>query len=184
MKSIQDAGSGFLGHESSAITAASQSPDRTATRDAATQVRDGTLRRDRTVRRVALLVSLVVFGWSVVELVNLSLTHTAGPELYGVLAAALATGAGIANLVLLRSPGARVLVIVAVLAVWAVVALGGVAGTVAHVVGPPVGEGPIDPRPRPIAAPLVFTLLGLVGGAALLIGQLAAFRSLRNPWKE
>jgi hypothetical protein len=77
-----------------------------------------------------------------------------------------------------------VLVLVAVLVVWAVVALGGIAGTVAHVVGPPIGEGPVDARPRPIPAPLVFTLLGLVGGAALLLGQRATFRSLRRSWEE
>ena len=140
--------------------------------------------RDRTIHRAALLVSLVVFGWSFVELVNLSLRHTTGPELYGVLAAALATGAGVANLAVLRSPRAQVLVILAVLVVWAVVAVGGVAGTVAHIVGPPIGEGPVDPRPRPIVAPLVFTLLGLVGGAALLFGQRTVLRGFRNPWKE
>ena len=153
-------------------------PDRSPARTASTDA------RDRTIRRVALLASVVILGWSFVELVNLSLTHNTGPELYGVLAAALATGAGVANLALLRSPRAQVLFIIAVLVVWAVVAVGGIAGTVAHIVGPPIGEGPVDPRPRPVAAPLIFTLLGLVGGAALLFGQRAAFRSLRNPWKE
>jgi len=139
--------------------------------------------RDRTFRRAALVVSVVVFGWSLVELVNLSLVHNTGPELYGILVAALATGAGVANLVLLRSPKAHVLVILAVLGVWAVVALGGIAGAVAHVVGAPLGEGPVDPRPRPAVAPLVFTLLGIAGGAALLIGQKASFRGIRTPWK-
>lgn len=133
-------------------------------------------RRDRMIRPVALVVSLVVFGWSFVELVNLSFTHTAGPELYGVLAAVLATGAGAANLALLRSPRTRLLVIAVVLVVWAIVAVGGIAGTVAHVVGPPVGEGPVDPRPRPFAAPLIFTLLGAVGASALVLGQRAQVR--------
>jgi hypothetical protein len=139
--------------------------------------------RDRTIRRLALLVSLVVLCWSFLELVNLGLTHTMGPELYGVLAAVLATGAGAANLVLLRSARPHPLVILAVLAVWVVVAVGGVAGTMAHIVGAPIGESPVDPRPRPIAAPLVFTLLGLVGGAALGIGGWPAFRRLRASWK-
>jgi 4-amino-4-deoxy-L-arabinose transferase-like glycosyltransferase len=140
--------------------------------------------RGRTIRRVALVVSVAVLGWSFVELVSLSLNHTSGPELYGVLVAALATGAAGANVALLRSPRAQMLVVLAALAVWAIVAVGGVAGTVAHIVGAAIGEGPGDPRPRPIAAPLVFTLLGLIGGAALLVGQRAAFRSLRSPWKE
>jgi hypothetical protein len=136
--------------------------------------------RGRTIRRLALVVSLVVFGWSLAELVNLGLTHTVGPELYGVLAAALATGAGAANLVLLRSARASVLVMLVVLVVWTVVALGGIAGTIAHIVGAPIGEGPIDPRPRPVGAPLVFTLLGVAGGGALLIGGRLAFRRLRS----
>ena len=139
--------------------------------------------QDRTFRRAALVVSVVVFGWSLVELANLSLNHNTGPELYGILVAALATGAGVANLELLRSSRAHVVVILVVLGVWAVVALGGIAGTVAHVVGAPLGEGPVDPRPRPTVAPLVFTLLGIVGGAALLIGQRASFRGIRAPWK-
>jgi hypothetical protein len=45
------------------------------------------------------------------------------------------------------------------------------AGTVAHIVGPVPGHGPIDLRPRPILAPLIFTLFGLAGGAALWFGQ-------------
>ena len=140
--------------------------------------------RDRLIRRAALVASVVVFGWSLVELVNLSLNHNTGPEVYGILVAALATGAGVANLVLLRSSRAQVLVIVAVLGVWAVVALGGIAGAVAHIVGAPLGEGPVDLRPRPATAPLVFTFLGLVGGAALLFGQRAAFRGLRDRWNR
>jgi hypothetical protein len=157
--------------------------------DAAAPVRStpanaATEARDRTLRRAALAVSVVVLIWSFLEVVSLATRHTAGPELYGVLVAVLATGAGVANVVLLRSPRARALVIVAVLVVWAVVALGGIAGTVAHVVGPPISEGPVDPRPRPVPAPLVFTLLGLAGGAALLLGQRATFRSLGRSRKE
>jgi 4-amino-4-deoxy-L-arabinose transferase-like glycosyltransferase len=143
-----------------------------------------TERRDRTVRRVALVASVVVAGWSFVELVNLALTHTTGPEVYGLLVAALATGAGVANVALLRSQPARVLFILAVLVVWALVAFGGIAGTVAHIVGPPVGEGPIDPRPRPVAAPLIFTLLGCAGGVALLVAQRAVLGRIKNPGRS
>jgi hypothetical protein len=44
--------------------------------------------------------------------------------------------------------------------------------------------GPVDPRPRPIAAPLVFTLLGIVGGTALFLGNRVAIRRVRNQEEE
>lgn len=135
----------------------------------------------RTIsERKPLIMSVVVLGWSIKYVVSLGLAHTTGPELYGVLVAALATGAAVANLAILRSPRAQVLVTVAVLVLWAVIAVGGIAGTVAHVVGPVPGHGPVDLRPRPIAAPLVFTLLGVVGGAALFFGKRAAIRRARK----
>ena len=130
-----------------------------------------TLTRFRTRRFVSVAAAVVVLGWSVVELANLVAVHTIGGELYGVLVAALAVGAGIVNLILLRSSERRLWATVAVLTLWTVVVLGGLAGMAAHVIGPSAGHGPIDPRPRPVAAPLVFTLLGLVGGAALWFGQ-------------
>ncbi len=108
---------------------------------------------------------------------TLALVHHTGPELYGVLTAALSTGAAAANLALLRSPRVRLIATAAVVLLWAIVALGGVAGTIAHVVGPVPGHGPMDLRPRPIAAPLVFTLLGTVGAAALGLGQRAKQRA-------
>jgi hypothetical protein len=139
----------------------------------------------RTIaERRPLIMSVVVLGWSIKYLVSLGLTHTTGPELYGVLTAALATGAAVTNLVLLRSSRMPVLVTVAVLVLWGVVALGGLAGTIAHIVGPVPGHGPIDLRPRPIASPLVFTLLGLVGGAALFLGQRMRVRAAAKSEKE
>jgi 4-amino-4-deoxy-L-arabinose transferase-like glycosyltransferase len=122
-------------------------------------------------RRVAIVAAVLVLGWSVIELANLAVVHTVGPELYGVLVAALAVAAGIATLILLRSADRRLWASVAVLILWFVIAIGGLAGTVAHLVGPVAGHGPVDTRPRPIAAPLVFTFLGLAGGAALWFGQ-------------
>jgi hypothetical protein len=132
----------------------------------------GAIRRTFAERR-PLLVSIVVLGWSINYFVTLALRHHTGPELYGVLTAALATGAAVANLALLRSPRMRVVATAAVLVLWAVIAVGGVAGTIAHVVGPVPGHGPMDLRPRPIAAPLVFTILGSVGALALFLGQRA-----------
>lgn len=121
-------------------------------------------------------VSLVVLGWSAYYTVTLAVVHNTGPELYGVLTAGLSAAAAIANLGLLRSPRMRLVATAAVVFLWAAVALGGIAGTIAHVVGPVPGHGPIDLRPRPVAAPLVFTLLGTVGAAALVLGQRARAR--------
>jgi len=125
----------------------------------------------QTRRRVSIITAIVVLGWSIVELVSLLSRHTTGPELYGVGVAGLAVAAGVLNLALLRSEQRRLWATVAVLVLWGVVALGGIAGTVAHVIGPVAGHGPIDLRPRPIPAPLIFTLLGLAGGSALWFGQ-------------
>jgi hypothetical protein len=122
------------------------------------------------------LMSVAVLGWSLKYLVDLGLTHTTGPELYGVLTAALAAGAAGSNLVILRSSRPQLLLAAVLLGLWALIALAGVGGTIAHIVGPVGGHGPMDLRPRPIAAPLIFTLLGLVGGAALVLGQRARVR--------
>jgi hypothetical protein len=122
-------------------------------------------------RRVSILISVVVLGWSILELASLLSRHTTGPELYGVAVAGVAVAAGFLNLVLFRSKQRRLWAIVVVLALWSLVALGGLAGTIAHIVGPVAGHGPVDLRPRPVLAPLVFTLLGLAGGAALWFGQ-------------
>jgi hypothetical protein len=124
-----------------------------------------------TRRRVSILLAIVVLGWSIVEVISLLSRHTTGPEVYGVLVAGLAVAAGALTLTLLRSSEGRLWATVAVLVLWSVVALGGLAGTVAHIVGPAPGHGAIDLRPRPIPAPLIFTLLGLVGAAALWFGQ-------------
>ena len=135
----------------------------------------GSIVRAIATRR-SLIASVVVFGWSAKSLVSLGLSHTTGPEMYGVLTAAIATGAAATNIALLRSPRRRLVIPAIVLVVWALVALAGLGGTVAHIVGPVAGHGPVDLRPRPIPAPLVFTLLGLVGAAALFLGQRAANR--------
>lgn len=142
-----------------------------------------TIWRTVTERR-SLLMSVVVLGWSVDYTVTLAVVHNAGAELYGVLTAAISTGAAIANLALLRSPRSHRLVTAAVLVLWTVVFLGGLAGTVAHLVGPVAGHGPVDLRPRPITAPLVFTLLGSIGAAALVLGRRMRIRSAIQSEKE
>jgi hypothetical protein len=85
---------------------------------------------------------------------------------------------------LIPSKQRRLWATVAVLILWSVVALGGLAGTVAHIIGPVAGHGPIDLRPRPIPAPLIFTLLGLAGGAALWFGRRRRARPAHELRKE
>jgi len=54
-----------------------------------------------------MIVAFVVLGWSIIELLNLARVHTIGPEVYGVLVAALSVGAGVVSVVLLRSDERR-----------------------------------------------------------------------------
>ena len=153
-------------------------PSRQSTGDASSQA------RGRTRHRAALIVSIIVLGWSVIELLNLARVHTIGPELYGLLVAALSVGAGVLSVFLLRSDQRRLWYVLPVIGLWAVVALGGIAGTIAHMIGPVAGHGPVDLRPRPLGAPLIFTLLGLVGSAALWLGQRPARPTRTNLEKE
>jgi hypothetical protein len=119
---------------------------------------------------LSLLMTTAVLAWSIRYLISLGLAHTAGPEMYGVLVAALAVGGALLNLALLASSQQRLLATAGALVLWTVVAFGGFAGTVAHAIGPVPSHGPFDVRPRPVAAPLVFTVLGLAGGIALFRG--------------
>jgi len=138
----------------------------------------------RTRRRVSIIAAIGVLAVSIMEFVNLLSRHTAGPELYGVIVAVLAVAAGVLNLVLLRTGQRRLLPTAAVMILWSLVALGGLAGTVAHIVGPVPGHGAIDLRPRPIPAPLVFTLLGIAGCAAMWFGQRRDARPIHQLGEE
>jgi hypothetical protein len=128
-------------------------------------------------QRAALIASAALFIWAAVELVSLVQRHTTGPEIYGLVVAALAAIAGAGNLWFLRSSRQRTWYAVALAVVWAIIALGGVAGVVAHIVGPVAGHGPVDLRPRPISAPLVFTAMGAVGALAVWLGRRTAAQS-------
>lgn len=140
--------------------------------------------RARAWRGALFVTTALVLALSVAEFINLSGRHMVGAESYGLLVAGFAVAAGILSLALVLSPQRRVIATAAVLVLWAIVALGGVAGTYYHIVGVAPEYGPVDPRPRPIAAPLVFTLLGTVGGTALFFGQRAAIRRARNQGEE
>jgi peptidoglycan/LPS O-acetylase OafA/YrhL len=124
-------------------------------------------------RRICMYATVVVLLWSLVEVFSLAVRHTNGAEIYGVMVAVLAFANGVASFALIRSARSPIWATAAVLIVWAVIALGGIAGVVAHIVGPLAGHGPVDLRPRPLVAPLIFTTLALVGGAAVFIGQRA-----------
>ena len=128
-------------------------------------------------RRRPLLMSVAVLAWSTRYALSLAVVHTNGAELYGVLTAVIAVLAAAGNLVVVRSSRPNVVVIAALLVVWGFVALAGLGGTVAHVIGPVAGHGPIDPRPRPVLAPLVFTVLGFVGALALVLARRMANRT-------
>jgi hypothetical protein len=130
--------------------------------------------RARTRRLTSFVTTGVVLALCVAEFINLSGRHTVGAESYGVLVAGVAVAAGIFSLGLLLSPQRRAIATAAVLLLWAIVVLGGIAGTYYHIVGVAPEYGPVDPRPRPIAAPLVFTLLGIVEGTALYFAQRVA----------
>jgi hypothetical protein len=147
------------------------------------QQRNASLRA-RAGRLAIFVTTGLVLALSVAEFINLSGRHTVGAESYGLLVAGIAVAAGVLSLRLVLSPQRRVIATAAVLVLWAIVVLGGVAGTYYHIVGVAPEYGQVDPRPRPIAAPLVFTLLGVVGGTALFFGQRAAIRRARNQEEE
>lgn len=140
-----------------------------------------TTTRAMTGRRIAsLLVTVLVLLWSIEEVVNLSVNHTTGPEIYGVLAAVVAVGVSVLSLALIVTSRTRALATVGVLVLWTIVAICGLGGVAAHIVGPEEGHGPVDTRPRPMAAPLIFTALGLAGGAALFWGQRLSLAGIRE----
>lgn len=136
------------------------------------------------IERRWLLVSAAILVYGLVETASLAIVHHTGPEIQGVAVAATTALAGLLNVALLRldlrSPRALAIASVALLVLWVVVAVGGVAGFLAHLVGPAGDPGFFDPRPRPIAAPLVFTLVGIAGAAALVLGQRAHSRAGRQ----
>jgi hypothetical protein len=140
--------------------------------------------RSRAGRPALFVITALILALSVAVFINLSGRHTVGAEWYGLLVAGVAVVASIFSLGLVLSPQRRVIATAALLVLWAIVTFGGLAGTYYHIVGVAPEYGPVDPRPRPIAAPLVFTLLGTVGGTALFFGQRAAIRRARDQGEE
>ena len=132
----------------------------------------------RATRPTLFVTTAVVLALSVAEFINLSGRHTVGAESYGLLVAGVAVAAGMFSLGLVLSLQRRVIATAAVLILWAIVALGGLAGTYYHIVGVAPEYGPVDPRPRPVVAPLVFTLLGVVGGSAVFVAHRSASRRI------
>ncbi len=124
------------------------------------------------VRRfAALVVTVLVLGFCATYLIRLAPTHTVGAEIYGVLVAGVATATALASLAILATGQRSSLATALVLGLWLVIAVAGVAGVAAHVIGPVAGHGPVDDRARPVAAPLIFTVLGVIGAVALYVGR-------------
>jgi FtsH-binding integral membrane protein len=126
---------------------------------------------DRIRRWVSLGLAVIALVWAVVETVGLVANHTLGAEIYGVLVAVLAVFGGVFTLSVLISTHRRIVASAAVLVLWAIVALGGIAGAYYHAVGVDPKYSPVDPRPRPVTAPLGFTAIALIGAASLVYGQ-------------
>jgi hypothetical protein len=116
-------------------------------------------------------VTFVVLAWSLVELAGMALNHTVGPEAYAIIVPAVAVIAAAAGMTVLWTGRRRMLATAAILVLWAIVGLGGIAGTYYHAVGVAPEYGPVDPRPRPAGTPLLFVALALAGGAAVVAGQ-------------
>jgi len=153
------------------------------TRDAAPIPPASAVARAHTRRRAATIGALAVVAWSIIELVSLAWRHTVGPELYGVLVAAVAVGAAVLGLVALRSSRRRGRLAILALVVWAVVAIGGIGGVAAHMIGPS-GHGPADPRPRPPLAPLAFTAMGVAGALTVVLGYRGSATRTRTAGEE
>ena len=133
--------------------------------------------RPRGASRIVIFMSLALLAWSIVEVVGLAGRHTIGPEVYGVLVAVLAVIAASAALYAMRSTPTQRWIVGALAVVWAIVAIGGVAGVAAHVIGPVPGHGPVDLRVRPVLAPLAFTAMGAIGETVLWIWRRQPARS-------
>ena len=133
----------------------------------------GAVRGLKSGRRLAAVaVSAAVLAWCLKLLVGLLLTHTvASCELMAIVVALLGVAGGAVNVWLLAGSQSRKPVRLAGLALWAALVVGGIAGSVEHLAGGEPGYGPVDARPRPPLAPLVFTGLGTIGAAALLLGD-------------
>ncbi len=97
--------------------------------------------------------------------------HTIADERIGLAIGVLGVAVGIASLVFLRQGGSRTVGNV-LIAVWVLIALGGLVGFAQHLEGPEAGPSEaVDTRPRPPLAPLSFTGLGLIGAAAFVVAR-------------
>ena len=130
---------------------------------------EGYVFRVRSRRFWLLVIAGIVMAWSVAEVMNLLGRHMVGAEWYGVLVAVLSAAAGIFTLPVIVSARPKLWATVALLVLWAVVGLGGIAGAYYHVVGVSPQYSEVDPRPRSALSPLIFTVFGVVGGAVVFI---------------
>ena len=122
-------------------------------------------------RRRAAVATAVVTVLALGLLVDLLLVnHTIGEEIWGPIVASAALAVGVFSLVYLAADGRSRGIRFALLAFWAAVAFLGYGGYNDHRLPRPA-DTLTDQRPRPPLAPLAFTVLGIVGGAALFLGS-------------
>jgi hypothetical protein len=124
---------------------------------------------DRIRQWVPLGLIIVAFLYSAAEVFALGARHNDGVRISGVGVAALATLAGAISIWLVASNARRTLISSLVLILWAIVTIGGIGGTIAHVQQSVPGSL--------VAAPLTFTVVGVIGGVSLWYDQ---FRRLRR----
>ena len=136
----------------------------------------GPIRRDPVGDRRrsggAIVTAIVALGCLAVLLLLLSVRHTTGGEVDGLLVAASGIGVGVVSLAFILGRRQHRLGRVLLVALWVALAAGGVSGYDEHAAVPAPGHAPsADQRPRPPLAPLVFTVFGIAGAAALLVGS-------------
>jgi hypothetical protein len=117
---------------------------------------------------VLIATTIVTIGCAAVLLLLLSVNHTIGGEVDGPSVAAYGIVVGLLSLIFLIAAGRHRLAFGILLVLWVLLAVSGVDGYVQHAKA--VTPASADQRERPALAPLVFTVFGVIGGGALIVG--------------
>jgi len=122
-------------------------------------------------RRRAMRVSAVITIGSIAMLGDLLLVgHTTGEQIWGPITAAGGALVGLLSLAFLAVRGRSRVALIVLYTLWAVVAFFGFGGYNDHRLPRPA-DTVTDQRERPPLAPLMFTVWGIAGAAALRYGS-------------